>query len=126
MSFSSSPILARVQGQRGCANITRVATPETREIWLPEGQLAGTASRAPGKLSYFHKAAIPVPMTHSHTAPHATENHVRLHAAVSLRGIRDLKIMFDGFLARGLTWPLQPDSRTHFRGRFSVCYGPRA
>ena len=45
---SSSPKLARVHGQRGCANITNVGLSESSRIWLRTGHDAGAVPLLPG------------------------------------------------------------------------------
>ncbi|WNZ62761.1 hypothetical protein QEG98_02780 [Myxococcus sp. MxC21-1] len=44
----SSPMLARVQGQSGCASITSVGRPSTRGTVESPGQRAGAARDSPG------------------------------------------------------------------------------
>ncbi|HWB59277.1 MAG TPA: hypothetical protein VG733_07285, partial [Chthoniobacteraceae bacterium] len=65
INTASSPMLARVQGHCGCANITSTGSPEGFEIPLPAGHTAGTAARVPGTFSYFQKYAKPAATTAS-------------------------------------------------------------
>lgn len=51
MIWASSPTLARVHGQCGCANITRVSPVGARSIFDSAGQFDGTGPTRPGALS---------------------------------------------------------------------------
>jgi hypothetical protein len=59
MIWANSAMLARVQGQCGCATINSVGLSACRGTIDPEGQSDATDGEGPGVVSYFQRTCIP-------------------------------------------------------------------
>jgi hypothetical protein len=59
MIWANSAMLARVQGQWGCATITSVGLSGSRGKIDAEGQSDATDAEGPGVVSYFQRTCIP-------------------------------------------------------------------
>src|SRR5436190_9116819 len=68
MSWFSSPTLARVQGQCGCANNTSVGWVGSSGIRLCAGHCEGASPETPGTLAAWRIAIIAPTTTHSQNA----------------------------------------------------------
>ena len=69
MRIASSPMLARVHGQWGWANISNVGFPGARGICVSVGHRSGAEAPIPGVFSYRLSSYVPTPTPIAHAIP---------------------------------------------------------